>query len=134
MGGQETKIRAQPAARPRAPAKCSGNAPQPELVTRPGEEHPCGVGTPATPAAATPRAPESAALRVVYEIHLIGGRERETATLGFALDDVLRDRDQGNRRLAVRHDRIDGLLVETLGLGPRAVEPHELRVRRLVRI
>ena len=52
-----------------------------------------------------------AALRVVYEIHLIGG-ERETATLGFALDDVLRDRDQGNRRLAVGHDRIDGLLVQ----------------------
>ena len=77
MGGQETKIRAQPAARPRAPAKCSGNAPQPELVTRPGEEHPCGVGTRATPAAATPRAPESAALQVVYEIHLIGERERE---------------------------------------------------------
>ena len=117
MGGQETKIRAQPAARPRAPAKCSGNAPQPELVTRPGEEHPCGVGTRATPAAATPRAPESAALRVVYEIHLIGGRERETATLGFALDDVLRDRDQGNRRLAVRHDRIDGLLVQPFRLG-----------------
>ena len=35
------------------------------------------VGTPATPAAATPRAPESGALRVVYEIHLIGERERE---------------------------------------------------------
>ena len=134
MGGQETKIRAQPAARPRAPAKCSGNAPQPELVTRPGEEHPCGVGTPATPAAATPRAPESAALRVVYEIHLIGGRERETATLGFALDDVLRDRDQGNRRLAVGHDRIDGLLVQPFRLGPRAVEAHELRVGRLVRV
>ena len=90
MGGQETKIRAQPAARPRAPAKCSGNAPQPELVTRPGEEHPCGVGTPATPAAATPRAPESAALRVVYEIHLIGGREQRCvydlrSTMYFAI-------------------------------------------------
>ena len=121
MGGQETKIRAQPAARPRAPAKCSGNAPQPELVTRPGEEHPCGVGTRATPAAATPRAPESAALRVVYEIHLIGGRERETATLGFALDDVLRDRDQGNRRLAVRHDAVDGLLVQPFRLGSSTI-------------
>ena len=52
------------------------------------------------------------ALRVVYEIHLIGGREREQHPSGFALDDVLRDRDQGNRRLAVRHDRIDGLLVQ----------------------
>ena len=63
------------------------------------------------------RAVAAAALRVVYEIHLIGGREWETATLGFALDDVLRDRDQGNRRLAVRHDRIDGLLVQSLRLG-----------------
>ena len=57
------------------------------------------------------------ALRVVYEIHLIGGRERETAALGFALDDVLRDRDQGNRRLAVRDYRIDGLLVQPFRLG-----------------
>ena len=58
-----------------------------------------------------------AALRVVYEIHLIGGREREQHPSRFALDDVLRDRDQGNRRLAVRHDRIDGLLVQPFRLG-----------------
>ena len=74
------------------------------------------------------------ALRVVYEIHLIGGRERETAALGFALDDVLRDGNQRDGRLAVGHDRIDGLLVQPFRLGPRAVEAHELRVGRLVRV
>ena len=77
ISGQETKLGHWPAARPRAPAKCSGNAPQPEPVTRPGEERPLRRRDPATPAAATPRAPESGALRVVYEIHLIGERERE---------------------------------------------------------
>ena len=58
-----------------------------------------------------------AALRVVYEIHLTGGREREQHPSGFALDDVLRDRDQGNRRLAVGHDAVDGLLVQPFRLG-----------------
>ena len=62
------------------------------------------------------------------------GEGERTATLRLALDDVLRDRDQGNRRLAVGHDRIDGLLVQPFRLGPRAVEPHELRVGRLVRV
>ena len=75
--GQETKLGHWPArGRGRRPS-AQVNAPRGRKLSRPGRCQLQRRRDPATPAAATPRAPESAALRVVYEIHLIGERGRE---------------------------------------------------------
>ena len=125
ISGQETKLGHRPARRPRAPAKCSGKS---------VKSTPCAASGPRDASRRDPsRAGERRTTSRLRDSFNRGEGER-TATLRLALDDVLRDRDQGNRRLAVGHDRIDGLLVQPFRLGPRAVQAHELRVGRLVRV